>query len=266
MLEKCKDQILAYTKQQCQANTIINLTAKGEEEVSPYHLNNIWLDTNTKRYGDELMNCQVQQAITLPTNNICSADISGYNRKLEIKKKTPSMLLASLTQGQDGMKKKLHIVQPLPDIRPNQILLKEDLIQYSPDEFSFEDDIHPPEADPIYHSKNNTAKDVYRDVKIGGSQYLQDQLEATLSSLKEVFSYVLPLKPAKVKPLQFDVDKSKWETRANQLPARPQSYQKEKAIEQHVQEMLRASVISQGREEQALGTNCIGFHGTISRR
>ena len=60
LLEKCKDQILAYTKQQCQANTIINLTAKGEEEVSPYHLNNIWLDTNTKRYDDELMNCQVQ--------------------------------------------------------------------------------------------------------------------------------------------------------------------------------------------------------------
>ena len=250
LLEKCKDQILAYTKQQYQANKIINLTAQSKE-VSPYHLNNMWLDANAKWYDDELQNCQVQPAITLPKNNLCSAEISGYSRKLEIRKKTPSMLLASLTQGQDGMKKKIHIVEPLPNIRPNQILLKEDLIQYSSDEFSFDDDIHPPEADPIYHSKNNTAKDVYHDTKIGGSQYLKDQLEATLKSLKEVFSYVLPLQPAKVKPLQFDVDKEKWETRANQLPARPQSYLKDKAIEQHVQEMLRASVISQGREEQA---------------
>ena len=73
----------------------------------------------------------------------------------------------------------------------------------------------------------------------------------TLQSFKEVFSYELPLKPAKVKPLKFECDTDKWETRANQLPARPQSYLKEKAIEQHVQEMLKASIITQGREGQA---------------
>jgi hypothetical protein len=186
---------------------IQNLTAKSKEEVLPSHLNNIWLDANL--YDEKPQDRQDNEATTLPPKKYSMKDVSGYTRKVKISDQDNNTLLASLFQGQRGLKKKVHMVEPLPNIQPNQILSKEEVMQYSSDEFTLDDDIHSPEADPTYYSKEEkNSKDVYRDAKIGGTQELQDQLTSTLESLKEVFSYNLPLKPAKVKPLQFEVDKT----------------------------------------------------------
>jgi len=103
----------------------------------------------------------------------------------------------------------------------------------------------------IYHTISIPQSEAYKDAKIGGNTDLQGKLSKTLEGHKHVFSYTLPAKPAKVKPLQFEVDREQWETRSNQLPPLPQSYLKDKAIQAQVQEMLQASIISQGREEQA---------------
>ena len=68
---------------------------------------------------------------------------------------------------------------------------------------------------------------------------------------KLAFSSKLPRSPAKVPPLSFNLDTSKWITRSNQEPARRQTLQKEEVIKQMTSELLDTHVIAPSPDAEA---------------
>lgn len=81
------------------------------------------------------------------------------------------------------------------------------------------------------------------DIHIYGSDELQARLRMLCMEFRHIFSTHLNKEPALIKPLSLDVDSSKWYTRVNQGPPRPQSFKKLRDLQQDLKDLLDMGVI-----------------------
>ena len=76
-----------------------------------------------------------------------------------------------------------------------------------------------------------------------GSEDLQRRCRLLCIEFADIFSDKLAPLPADFKPFEIDIEKTQWETPQNRGPVRPQSVQKEMALNAALKEMLLSGVI-----------------------
>jgi hypothetical protein len=114
------------------------------------------------------------------------------------------------------------------DVRDGDIIPKSALLQHSDDGFKETDLIYHPEDDPSYD--NAPSEDEYLQVQVRGSEELQRKIRGVVHKYRKVFTSTLPAQPARVTPLQLDVNLSEWIKPSNQAPPRRQSTTKDVEI------------------------------------
>ena len=136
-------------------------------------------------------------------------------------------------------------ILPLDGVKTGDIIDKDRLLTHSDDGFNPLDMINHSEDDPQYATKTDHLRDEYKKVEIHGSESFKKRILQVLADHKEVFSSTLTAQPARVEPLQFDIDSAKWKQPANQTPHRRQSINKDVEIQRQVIDMLKTNVLSQ---------------------
>jgi hypothetical protein len=109
-------------------------------------------------------------------------------------------------------------VEPLPDVKPHDIISKERLFT------SFEDDGMPPDGEGTdtfdYSNETDRAKafenDEYKNVKLSGSEHLKEKVGTLVEEFRDIFATLLPADPAKVTPLTFTIARDSWYSPANE--------------------------------------------------
>lgn len=136
-------------------------------------------------------------------------------------------------------------IKPLEGVKTGDIIGKDRLLTHSDDGFNPLDMINHSEDDPQYATKTDHLRDEYKEVELHGSENFKKRILQVLADHKEVFSSTLPAQPARVEPLQFDIDLIQWKQPANQTPHRRQSINKDAEIQRQVIDMMKTNVLSQ---------------------
>ena len=84
-------------------------------------------------------------------------------------------------------------------------------------------------------------------ITICGTPQQQERIRALCVKYKEIFKDELDATPAKIKPFDLKVDKTKWETYKNRGPVRQQSNIKDEEIRKQVEEMEKAGIIEKSQ-------------------
>ena len=133
-------------------------------------------------------------------------------------------------------------VEPLPHVKTNTIVSGRDLIPILP----HEQPTHMEELTPTptYESeKEAEANEEYRDVHISGSPDLQRRLRKVVYENRRIFSTKLPEQPARVTPMEFEIDQTLWNVPSNRFRYRKQSVVKDNEIGRQVEVMLENGII-----------------------
>ena len=111
----------------------------------------------------------------------------------------------------------------------------------------------PWEEESKYIDQTDLTKNTdWEQVKIATADKSEyESIHKIISSFPDAFSNNLPKQPAKVTPLSFTLDKSKWMKRSNQEPARRQTLQKEEVIQTMTDELTATGVISPSPQAEA---------------
>ena len=144
------------------------------------------------------------------------------------------------------------IVNPLPGIKPGDRIPKERLLPSDGDEPEADNNvwINDPAGDPTYASKEWIEEsEEWKECAVHGSGALQREIRALLKKYKGVFSSKLPTQPARVKPLAFQVDETKWKLPCNREPPRRQSLTKDSEIRDQIREMILSGVVSTSKAD-----------------
>ena len=181
---------------------------------------------------DDLANIAGQIEELCPIENVHARTLLG------------SLALGSMSTGKNKRANNPDI-RPLDGVETGDIISKDRLLTHSDDGFNPLDLINHSEDDPQYAVKPDQLYDEYKKVELHGSESLKKRILHVLAENKEVFSSTLPAQPARVEPLQFDIDPSKWKQPANQTPHRRQSINKDAEIQRQVIDMLKTNVLSQ---------------------
>ena len=80
-------------------------------------------------------------------------------------------------------------------------------------------------------------------ITICGTPEQQERIRALCVKYKQIFKDELDATPAKIKPFDLKVDKTKWETYKNRGPVRQQSTVKNEEIRKQVTEMINTGII-----------------------
>ena len=99
----------------------------------------------------------------------------------------------------------------------------------------------PLRSDPIGDSE------ILDKITICGTPQQQERIRALCVKYKQIFKDELDATPAKIKPFDLKVDKTKWETYKNRGPVRPQSNIKEEEIRKQVEEMEKAGIVEKSQ-------------------
>ena len=141
-------------------------------------------------------------------------------------------------------------VHPLKGVRPGDRIPKSELFQsddHSESEFEW---INDPLDDPIYASKEWIEKsEEWKECAIFGSETFQREIRTLLQKYKSVFSSRLPIHPARVLPLAFNIDETKWKLPCNREPPRRQSLTKDAEIRDMIREMIQTGVVSTSKAD-----------------
>ena len=136
------------------------------------------------------------------------------------------------------------IVLPLKGVQPGDRIPKSELLHSDDAPESDFDWINDPSDDPIYATKDWIEKsEEWKECSVHGSENLQREIRALLEKYKGVFSSRLPTHPARVQPLVFNIDESKWKLPCNREPPRRQSLTKDEAIRDMIREMTQTGII-----------------------
>ena len=133
-------------------------------------------------------------------------------------------------------------VEPLPHVKTNTIVSGRDLIPILP----HEQPTHMEELTPTptYESeKEAEANEEYKDVHISGSPDLQRRLRKVVYENRRIFSTKLPEQPARVTPMEFEIDQTLWNVPSNRFRYRKQSVVKDNEIGRQVEVMLENGII-----------------------
>jgi hypothetical protein len=85
------------------------------------------------------------------------------------------------------------------------------------------------------------------DFTIGGSAELQQRIRKILHEYEDIFSFNVKGKAMLVPPMEFTVDKVRWEAPANRLPSRHISVEKHAALNKMIDDLLNLEVIQPSR-------------------
>ena len=84
--------------------------------------------------------------------------------------------------------------------------------------------------------------DLNNDYQLGGSVQLQTALRALISEFSDIFSYSVKGKAMDVPPMEFNIDRSLWETNFNRAPSRHISTEKYDALNTMIDSYLEQGV------------------------
>ena len=136
-----------------------------------------------------------------------------------------------------------HITELLSAPSPDEDIELDDLTQWYD---------NPSEATTYVDAKELSSNIEYKSVKIHPiSPTDRRNLTKIVTDFGPTFSSKLPKEPAKVTPLQFQLDKTNWTVRQNQEAARRQSMQKDIVIRDMTDELLATDVIETSRNAEA---------------
>ena len=136
-----------------------------------------------------------------------------------------------------------HITELLSAPSPDEDIELDDLTQWYD---------NPSEATTYVDAKELSSNIEYKSVKIHPiNQTDHRNLTKIVTDFGPTFSSKLPKEPAKVTPLQFQLDKTNWTVRQNQEAARRQSMQKDIVIRDMTDELLATDVIETSRDAEA---------------
>ena len=143
------------------------------------------------------------------------------------------------------------IVNPIPGVKPGDRISKERLLPSDGDKPEAETIwINDPNDDPIYASKEWIEEsEEWKECAVHGNQTLQRDIRTLLKKYKGVFSSKLPTQPARVQPLAFQIDETKWKMPCNREPPRRQSLTKDAAIRDLTREMILSGVVSTSKAD-----------------
>jgi hypothetical protein len=82
------------------------------------------------------------------------------------------------------------------------------------------------------------------EIHVEGPDSLQSALKDLIAEYSDIFSTQVRAEPAKLPPMNLEVDEEKWRSKENRLPPRQQSAIKQEAIRQQVADMLQQNVIA----------------------
>jgi transposase InsO family protein len=145
----------------------------------------------------------------------------------------------------------LPTVIPLVGIKPGQIIPKSSLLDdINPSDGEPPTWINDPVDDPVFASKDwMETSEEWKLCQIDGSPDLQHKIRTLLQKYKKVFSSKLPTQPARVVPLVFQVDETKWKLPCNREPPRRQSLTKDGVIRDMIREMILNGVTSTSKAD-----------------
>ena len=87
------------------------------------------------------------------------------------------------------------------------------------------------------------ANDVISTITFGGSEALQTACRALCTEFINIFQDEVARESARILPFDIDHKAAQWEVPGNRTPLRPQSSQKEEAIHNDLQDLIRTRVV-----------------------
>ena len=122
---------------------------------------------------------------------------------------------------------------------------KREVLDMEPDDDGESDDL-PSESGEVPHYANiggSSLDEILKLIDIKGTPEEQSQLHNLVSEYKDIFCTSVHAIPAKLTPMELEVDASKWNHNRNRGAARVQTRQKQEAVVEMVTKMLKAGVI-----------------------
>ena len=109
------------------------------------------------------------------------------------------------------------------------------------DEIQWKDD--PFEAIPPQGGE--VTEPLLQKISVHGSPELQNNIRNLCDEFKDIFSEYVRVEPARIPPMEIQVDESKWLINKNRLPPRPQTEARQRAIQKHVKLYKELQVIEE---------------------
>lgn len=113
-----------------------------------------------------------------------------------------------------------------------------ELIDYEPDDDGIDDRY----VEPLWNNEVSQQRAVDL-VGIHGPPELQRRLRELINKYEKVFCETVKPKPARIPPMEIEIDQSKWRKNCNRGPPRPVSTQKEQEIRRQIDKMLELNII-----------------------
>jgi hypothetical protein len=122
---------------------------------------------------------------------------------------------------------------------------KQDVLDQQDDDDDIESYLHDTPWDSLMNAHDNHNNDInFKLPEIHGSVSLQAQLVKLIYEYEDIFSVDVPKIPAKVPPMDIQVDDLKWKQSQNRKPPRVQSLLKQNEIRKQTEKMLSANIIA----------------------
>lgn len=80
----------------------------------------------------------------------------------------------------------------------------------------------------------NEQKGLLQKISVHGSPELQNNIRKLCDEFKDIFSEYVRTEPARIPPMEIQVDETKWFINKNRLPPRPQTEARQQAIQKHI--------------------------------
>ena len=87
------------------------------------------------------------------------------------------------------------------------------------------------------------ANDVISTITSDGSDALQTACRTLCTEFIDIFQDEVAREPARIPPFDIDHKAAQWKVPGNRIPLRPQSSQKEEAIHNNLQDLIRIGVV-----------------------
>jgi transposase InsO family protein len=178
--------------------------------------------------------------------------VGEYPQESAIHNKLDGLQAAISSTGYPTTRDKLPTphIQPLQGIKPGDRIPMGRLLQSDESEETEFEWINDPDDDPTYASKDWIEKsEEWKECATHGSESLQREIRTLLRKYKSVFSSRLPIVPARVIPLAFTIDETKWKLPCNREPPRRQSLTKDAEIRDMIRDMIQSGVVSTSKAD-----------------
>ena len=205
---------------------------------------------NNQRYTTEMLSENAKLNSTNPQNTQIRELLQQIRRRTETQSRILATLrlagietvTSSLTTKQQKDIIEEELIKPLDDTLLEGRVSKDSLLQGGHDDNTPEDELITHEA--MFRNGTET-NDEYLQIPIGpnASEGFKKDVIALLHAYRQYISTVLPIEPARVTPMDIELDESKWKSSKNRLPARITSIVKDFIMGAKIEVMLASGII-----------------------